>query len=73
MKKASDESREMRNEYDFSSSVANKYAAALKKQEHCVVLAPDVFEVFDTSEKVNNALRAIISAKSATPPSASAY
>jgi hypothetical protein len=53
---------EMRPEYDFSDSKPNKYAAILKRQEHLVRLEPDVFQVFDSDEKVNTALRAFINA-----------
>ncbi len=55
---------EMLAEYDldFSKSRPNKYAAILKEQERLVKLEPDVFIVFNTSEKVNNTLRAIINA-----------
>ncbi len=53
---------EMRTEYDFSDSKPNKYAIILKQQEHIVKLEPDVFKVFDNSDKVNNALRALINA-----------
>lgn len=53
---------EMRSEYDFSDSMPNKYAAILRQHEHLVKLDPDVYKVFDTSDKVNNALRAFINA-----------
>ncbi len=53
---------EMRKEYDFSDSKPNKYALIFKQQEHLVKLDPDVFKVFDNSDKVNNALRSLINA-----------
>jgi len=53
---------EIRNEYDFSDSKPNKYAEILKRQERLVTIEPDVFKVFNTSEQVNNALRAFINA-----------
>ncbi len=53
---------EMRVEYDFSDSKPNKYAELLKRQERLVTLEPDVYKVFNTSDMVNNALRAIITA-----------
>lgn len=53
---------QMLDEYDFSGSLPNKYAQRLKLQERLISLEPDVFEVFDTADKVNNALRAIIQA-----------
>ena len=55
-------SDEMRKEYDFLNSKPNKYASILKEQEHLVNIEPDVFEVFNTSEQVNTALRAFINA-----------
>ncbi len=50
------ENEEMLAEYDldFSKSKPNKYAAILKEQERLVKLEPDVFIVFNSSEKVNN-------------------
>jgi hypothetical protein len=53
---------DIREEYDFSDSKPNKYAAILKRQARLVTLEPDVFKVFHTSEQVNNALRAFINA-----------
>ncbi len=52
----------MRPEADFSDSVPNKYAERLKLNERFVRIDTDLFEVFDTTEKVNKALRAIIDA-----------
>ncbi|MBM2814249.1 MAG: hypothetical protein HW421_1011 [Ignavibacteria bacterium] len=53
---------DMRAEYDFADSKPNKYAAILKRQERQITLEPDVFKVFNTSEQVNNVLRAFINA-----------
>ena len=53
---------DMREEYDFSDSQPNKYAAILKKQDRLETLEPDVYKVFHTSEQVNIALRAFITA-----------
>jgi len=55
---------DLRPEYDldFSDSMPNKYAAKLNSQELLRQLEPDVRKIFDTPEKVNNALRAIIQA-----------
>ncbi len=50
---------EMRAEYDFSKGVRGKYAGRIGKTIKLVVLEPDVAEVFDTSESVNSALRAL--------------
>lgn len=48
--------------FDFSKAKPNRFAPVLKAQERLVELEPDVFSVFDTSDKVNKALRAFISA-----------
>jgi hypothetical protein len=61
MKKASRKRArgEMRAEYDFSKGVRNKYAGRIAKTTTVVLLEPDVAKVFDTSESVNSALRAL--------------
>ena len=58
------EDDDLRPEYDFdfSKSKPNHYAAILRKQEKLIQLEPDVAKHFTTTEQVNNALRAIISA-----------
>jgi hypothetical protein len=54
---------EMPAEYnlDWSKAKPNPYAARLKDTV-AVVLAPDVAEVFPTSESVNSLLRSVIAA-----------
>ena len=61
MKKASRKRarEEMRTEYDFSKGVRNKYAGRIARTTTVVLLEPDVAKVFDTSEAVNSALRAL--------------
>ena len=61
MKKASRKRArdEMRAEYDFSKGVRNKYAGRIARTTMVVLLEPDVAKVFDTSEAVNSALRAL--------------
>jgi hypothetical protein len=51
-------------EYDFDYSKArpNRFANQTQKFPVTVTLDPDVAEVFTTSEAVNHALRALISA-----------
>lgn len=51
-------------EYDFDYRKArpNRFATQMSKAPVTVTLDPDVAEVFTTSEAVNNALRAILSA-----------
>ena len=57
---------------DWSKAKPNPYAARLKDTV-AVVLAPDVAEVFPTSESVNSLLRSLIAAvprpgRKSTPP-----
>ena len=61
MKKASRKRArdEMRAEYDFSKGVRNKFAGRIARTTTVVLLEPDVAKVFDTSESVNSALRAL--------------
>jgi len=56
-RKASDE---LRPHYDFSQGVQGKYAGRLDRDAIIVVLEPDVAKVFQTSESVNKALRALL-------------
>ncbi len=58
----SKENDTFRDEYDFSDSKPNPYAAILRSQQNLVQLEPDVAKYYKTSEQVNIALRAIISA-----------
>jgi len=51
---------EMRAEYDFSKGVRGKYARRIGRRTIVVLLEPDVAEVFDTSQSVNSALRALV-------------
>ena len=51
----------MRNEYNFSDSVPNKYTNQVKRQERLISLEHDVYKVIKTSEQVNHELGAIIS------------
>lgn len=51
---------EMRAEYDFSKGVRGKYAGQISRDATVVVLEPDVAAVFDSSESVNPALRALV-------------
>ncbi|RIL01679.1 MAG: hypothetical protein DCC71_17330 [Proteobacteria bacterium] len=53
-------SDEMRPEYDFSAGVRGKYAGKVARTATVVVLEPDVAQVFQTSESVNTALRALV-------------
>lgn len=60
MNMKTDSETEMRDHYDFSGGVRGKYAERLKKEGQMVILAPDVAEVFTTSESVNETLRGLL-------------
>ena len=53
---------DMRPEYDFSGGVRGKYAARFREGTNVVLLDPDVAASFKSSEDVNRALRALLSA-----------
>jgi len=61
MKRATRHKRrlEMLPEYDFSRAVRGKYAQRYKEGTNIVVLDPDVSDIFQTSESVNEALRSL--------------
>jgi hypothetical protein len=52
-------SKEMLEEYDFSSGVRGKYAARYPQGVNVVILEPDVAKVFRDSRSVNQVLRAL--------------
>jgi hypothetical protein len=60
--KKQEASDEMRREYrfDYSKSKPNRFAERAGLGRTVVVLDPDIAEVFDTPESVNNVLRALI-------------
>ena len=49
----------MRPEYDFSKGVRGKHAARYAEGTNVVVLDPDVAQEFQTTEQVNETLRAV--------------
>jgi hypothetical protein len=51
---------DMLDEYDFSKSKPNPYAARYAAGTNVVVLAPDVAAVFPNADAVNEALRALM-------------
>lgn len=61
MKKAQNSNEEMMVEYDFDYKKAKENRFA-REYSVTVTLDPDVAEVFSSSESVNRALRAVISA-----------
>jgi hypothetical protein len=69
MSKTSKKSRKtsrnaLRVEYDFDyrKSRPNRFASRMSDNTVAVVLEPDVAQVFDSSESVNQLLRSVISA-----------
>lgn len=50
---------DMLDEYDFSNGVRGKYAARYREGTNIVRLDDDVAAMFPSSEKVNEALRAL--------------
>ena len=56
--------QEMASEYRFADGKAkpNRFAARMKNEPLIVMIEPDVAKVFKSSEQVNKALRALISA-----------
>ena len=55
---------EMAKEYrfDYSKAKPNRFASRMKNSPLVAVIDPDVAKVFTTTEEVNKALRALISA-----------
>lgn len=55
---------DMKAEYhfDYSKAKPNRFASRMKDSPLVAVIDPDVAKVFTTTEQVNNALRALISA-----------
>jgi hypothetical protein len=49
----------MRPEYDFSKGVRGKHAAKYAEGTNVIVLEPDVAREFQTTEQVNETLRAV--------------
>lgn len=64
MKKPHKKIAEMAKEYrlDYSKAKPNRFASRMKNSPLVAVIDPDVAKVFTTTEEVNNALRALISA-----------
>lgn len=59
MSSESNNSDDMRGEYDFSNGVRGKYAVRFAEGSNVVVLDPDVADLFTDSESVNDALRTL--------------
>lgn len=56
--------KEMASEYrfDYRKAKPNRFAQRMKTEPLIVIVEPDIAKIFTTSEQVNNALRALISA-----------
>lgn len=56
--------QEMASEYhfDYKKAKPNRFASRMKNEPLIVMIEPDIAKVFTTSEQVNKALRALISA-----------
>jgi hypothetical protein len=48
--------------FDYRAAKPNRFAARLKVEPLIVLIEPDIAKVFTSSEQVNKALRALISA-----------
>ena len=48
--------------FDYKKAKPNRFAPRMKNEPLIVMVDPDVAKVFTTSEEVNKALRALISA-----------
>ena len=59
MNTESNDSDDMREEYDFSDGVRGKYAARFAGGSNVVVLDLDVADLFTDSKSVNEALRTL--------------
>ena len=59
-RKVADMQKEYR--FDYSKAKPNRFASQMKDSPLVAVIDPDVAKVFTTSEQVNKALRALISA-----------
>ncbi len=59
MKTDTNDSSDMRAEYDFSGGDRGKYAARFAEGSNVVVLDPDVASLFKDSASVNDALRTL--------------
>jgi hypothetical protein len=58
----SSEPDEMREDYDLSNIQSNPYAEKMKNGSNLVLIEPEIFKIFPSSEAVNEALRVLIKA-----------
>jgi len=57
---------EMKDEYDFSKGRPNPYAERANRPPNVVVIEPEIFAEFQSSEAVNEALRLVLKAGALT-------
>ena len=72
MKKRSPNPSEMRPEYDLANMkgrVRGKYVKPYRAGTNLVLLDPEVYKAFPTSEAVNQALRAVLTITQTVRPS----
>lgn len=72
MKKAKPKTEDIRAEYDFAKmkgGVRGKYAKRYRAGSNLVLLDPEIYKAFPTSEAVNQALRAVLRITKAVKPS----
>jgi hypothetical protein len=58
---------DMLPEYDFKGGVRGKYARDYGRNRNLRILDPDLLKIFPDSDSVNEALRAFLQKKAATP------
>ena len=58
--KKTNNTEEMRPEYDFSHGVRGKYAKKYEQGSNIVLLDPDVAKLFPDSKTVNDTLRMLV-------------
>lgn len=60
MNQAGEDAFEIKNEFDFSKGQRNPYAARIRAGMNMVVIEPDLYAVFPSSEAGNEALRLVV-------------
>ena len=60
MNNDSNQTDDVRPNYDFTDAVQGKYAKRFQEGSNVVILSPDVADAFPTSDAVNEALREVL-------------
>jgi hypothetical protein len=66
-RKSSEEGSRSEYRFDYAKARPNRFAGRIDRRQLVVLLDADVSEVFSTSESVNSALRALITAMPKLP------